>query len=79
MLFEHYDTGNSYEIPKELYDYDLFSIEDNVLVLCTGEREAFDNRENAEAALCFIDEAIRWGGTSLFVEENPYLSYGVCR
>ena len=71
MIFEHYDTGISYQIPDEKCNIDDFRVEGNVLILSTGERVAFSSKQGAEDAWIWLQECFRDGGCSrMFIEEK---------
>ena len=70
MIFDHIDTGKSYQIPDEKCNIEDFRVEGNVLVLSTGDRVEFSSQKGAEDAWCWFYECFRDGGCSLFVQEE---------
>ena len=71
MIFEHYDTGISYQIPDEKCNIDDFRVEGNVLILSTGARVAFSTQKGAEDAWIWFNECFRDGRcSSMFIEEK---------
>jgi len=86
MIFFHEDTGNSYNIPPELCDINLFKTEGNNLILSTGERVEFTTREFAEVALILFEECFRdlksdgcfWNPAMEFSINEATTGYGYC-
>lgn len=71
MIFDHIDTGKSYQIPAEKCNIDDFRVEGNVLVLSTGDRVEFSSQKGAEDAWCWFYECFLDGPcSSMFIQEE---------
>jgi hypothetical protein len=70
FTMDHIDTGRMYVIPRERCNIDEIKVEDNVLVLSTGEKVTFLSEEGARTAWGLLYECFRDGFKHLFFQER---------
>lgn len=79
MIFENYDRGMKYFIPKNKCRIDEFSVNGNRLTLSTGESVVFRSQESAETLWWLFEACFRKGWSRLQFQESAGLSFSMYR